>query len=129
MMPEQQSPLAPIGFLPVTKEQVRELVQRIVGAFDPERIILFGSYASGKPTPDSDVDLLIVMEDSKRSTQRSTRIAYTLLDMPFPIDILVRTQKELEYRLHIGDYFIQEILEQGQVLYERNQQVPDGMGT
>nr|HID12342.1 nucleotidyltransferase domain-containing protein [Anaerolineae bacterium] len=120
MAPEQRSPVAPIGFPPVTEERLQEMVQRIVEAFDPERIILFGSYASGEPTPHSDVDLLIVMEDGDRPARRSARIARVLLDVPFPIDILVRTPTELQHRLHIGDYFIQEILERGRVLYERD---------
>jgi predicted nucleotidyltransferase len=116
----QRSPTAPISFPPVTEEWLQEVARRITETFNPERIILFGSYASGKPTPDSDVDLLIVMEDGERPAQRSARVARVLLDVPFPIDILVRTPEELQHRLHIGDYFIQEILEQGQVLYERN---------
>ena len=120
MTPRQRAPIAPIGFPPVTEERLQDMVLRVVEAFNPERIILFGSYASGEPTPDSDVDVLIVMEDGERPARRSARVARALLDVPFPIDILVRTPMELQYRLHIGDYFIQEILEQGRVLYERN---------
>jgi len=116
----QQSPVAAIGFPPVTEERLREVVQRIVEAFNPERIIMFGSYARGEPTPHSDVDLLIVMEAGERPARRSARVAHVLLDVPFPIDILVRTPAELQHRLRIGDYFIQEILEQGQMLYERD---------
>ena len=117
---EQRPLVAPTGFPPVTEERLQEVVRRIVEAFDPERIILFGSYVSGAPTPDSDVDLLIVMEDGERPARRSARVARVLLDVPFPIDILVRTPEELQHRLRIGDYFIQEILEQGRALYERD---------
>jgi predicted nucleotidyltransferase len=103
-----------------TDQQIGEVARRIVESFSPERIILFGSYAWGQPRPDSDVDLFVVMEDSDRPARRSARIARVLLDVPFPIDILVRTPEELKHRLHIGDYFIREILERGQVLYERD---------
>ena len=111
---------------PVTREQLQEVVQRIKRAFDPQRILLFGSYAYGKPMPDSDVDLLVVMESSERAEARSAAIAKALLDIPFPMDILVRTPDEIHYRLEIGDYFIREILERGEVLYERG--VSEGMG-
>jgi len=120
MISEIHSPAAINDFSPVTEEDLQEVVRRIVKTFDPERIVLFGSYASGEPTPDSDIDLLIVMENGERPAQRSARIARVLLDVPFPIDILVRTPEDLQHRLSIGDYFIQEILEQGQVLYERD---------
>ncbi len=111
---------------PVAREQLQEVVQRIKRACDPQRILLFGSHAYGKPMPDSDVDLLVVMESNERAAARSAAIARALLDIPFPMDILVRTPDEIHYRLEIGDYFIREILERGEVLYERG--VPEGMG-
>ena len=111
---------------PVTREQLQEVVQRIKRACDPQRILLFGSHAYGKPMPDSDVDLLVVMESNERAAARSAAIAKALLDIPFPMDILVRTPDEIRHRLNIGDYFIREILERGEVLYERG--VPEGMG-
>ena len=76
--------------------------------------------------PDSDVDLLVVMESNERPAARSAAIAKALLDIPFPIDILVRTPDEIRHRLEIGDYFIREIVERGEVLYERG--VPEGVG-
>jgi predicted nucleotidyltransferase len=109
------------GFSAEADRLLESVVQRIVETFDPERIVLFGSYASGQPAPSSDLDLFIIMEnDEERPAQRSARIARILLDIPFPMDIVVRTPEEVEYRLSIGDYFIREILEQGQTLYERN---------
>lgn len=104
----------------ITERQIDEVAQRIAQTFKPERVILFGSYAWGRPTPDSDVDLLVVMEDNDRPARRSARIARALLDVPFPIDILVRTSEEIQHRLCIGDYFIQEIMQRGRVLYERD---------
>lgn len=113
----------PTGLPPVTREQLQEVVRCIKRAFDPQRILLFGSHAYGKPMPDSDVDLLVVMESNERVAARSAAIAKTLLDIPFPMDILVRTPDEIRYRLEMGDHFIREILERGEVLYERG--VPD----
>lgn len=104
----------------ITERQIDEVAQLIAQTFKPERVILFGSYAWGRPTPDSDVDLLIVMEGNDRPARRSARIARALLDVPFPIDILVRTSEEIQHRLCIGDYFIQEIMQRGRVLYERD---------
>lgn len=101
-------------------EKLREVVQRIVSVFDPERIILFGSYAYGQPTPDSDVDLLIVLESDQRPAARAASVTRSLRPIPFPMDILVRTPDEIRYRLEIGDYFIQEILTKGKVLHERS---------
>lgn len=103
----------------VKREQINQVASIIVGKFQPEKVILFGSYAYGKPTIDSDVDLLVVMESDERPAKRATRIIGELLDVPFPMDILVRTPREIAHRLNIGDYFFKEIIQQGQVLYER----------
>jgi predicted nucleotidyltransferase len=79
--------VAPIGFQPVTDELLKEVTERIVEALAPEQVILFGSYADGKPTPDSDVDLLIVMETEKRPSQRRQAVSRLFRDRPFPMDI------------------------------------------
>ena len=85
--------------------------------FKPERIVLFGSYARGKPTPDSDVDLLVVMDHRGRPADQSVEIRLRLRP-PFPLDLLVRSPKTVQKRLALGDSFLKEILEKGQVLYE-----------
>ena len=107
-------------FRPVTEELLREVTKRIVEAFDPEKIILFGSHAYGTPTPDSDVDLLIIMESDERPAKRSMRVSKVLQPRPFPMDILVRTPQEVARRLSLGDYFFIEIMKRGKVLYERD---------
>ena len=71
------------------------------------------------PTPDSDVDILIVMESQDRPTERAVKVSRLLRPRPFPMDILVRTPEEIRHRLKIGDHFIQEIMNQGKILYER----------
>lgn len=116
---EQRSLVAPTGFRPVTEDRLREVVRRIVEAFDPERIILFGSYASGEPTPDSDVDLLVVMEDGKRPAERRMLVSRLFRPRPFPMDILVYTPAEIQRALASHDPFILEALESGRTLYVR----------
>ena len=95
-------------------------VNRIVRELQPDKIILFGSYAYGTPTPDSDVDLLVIMQTDKQSSDRTWEVARLLIPRPFPVDILVRTPVEIQQALAQGDFFIQEIVTQGKVLYERN---------
>jgi predicted nucleotidyltransferase len=106
-------------FRRVTRKQIDTVVQKIVQEFNPEKVILFGSYAYGKPTVDSDVDLLIIAESTERPAQRATRAYRVVHGKTFPMDIIVRTPHELAQRLAIGDSFIKEIIERGRVLYAR----------
>ena len=99
---------------------LREIVHRMVQALQPEKIILFGSYAYGTPTPDSDVDLLVIMETSAPPTERHLAVSRLLRPRPFPVDILVKTPEEVRCALDEGDFFLGEILNHGRVLYERN---------
>jgi predicted nucleotidyltransferase len=112
--------VAPIGFQPVTDELLREVTERIVEALAPERVILFGSYAHGKPTPDSDVDLLIVMESNERPLKRRRAVSHLFRERPFPMDIIVRTPQEMRRSLERVDPFIHDILQRGKVLYDRS---------
>lgn len=106
-------------FKRVTRKQIDAVVQRIVQEFDPKKVILFGSYAYGKPNIDSDVDMLIIAESTERPAQRATRAYRAVHGKTFPMDIIVRTPEELAYRLALGDSFIKEIVERGKVLYAR----------
>lgn len=101
----------------VTRRQIREYAQEIARQFRPQRIILFGSYAYGKPTRDSDVDLLVIMPLKGNGADQATRIRLKLR-APFPMDLLVRSPAKIRQRLAWGDCFIQEVLEKGTVLYE-----------
>ena len=112
---------SPSEFHPVTRGQINAVVRKIVDEFNPEKIILFGSYAYGKPNIDSDVDMLVVMKSRERPTVRTARVIGSLLDIKtFPMDLIVRTPAELQQRLAIGDFFIEEIVSLGKVLYERH---------
>jgi predicted nucleotidyltransferase len=98
---------------------IRAVADKIAEEFGPEKIVLFGSYAYGQPRPASDVDLLVVVGTSLRSRQQRLEISRALSPRLFPMDIVIRTPKELEERLAMGDYFLQEIITKGKVLYER----------
>lgn len=104
------------GAAPVL-EQLPDIVARIVEALHPEKIILFGSYAYGVPTPDSDVDLLIIMETTAPLRERHLPVCRLLRPRPFPVDIVVKTPREIEQALKQGNFFIRELLTKGKVLY------------
>lgn len=100
----------------VSVQEITQFTSRIVREYHPQRIILFGSYAYGTPTPDSDVDLLIVMPLEGKSVLKSVEILNTL-NPNFPIDLMVRTPDDLDRRLALNDFFLQEIMRKGKVLY------------
>lgn len=102
----------------IKKETIRRLVKKIKTEFQPQKVILFGSYAWGKPTEDSDVDLFLIMESDLRRDERARRIQKLFSDRTFPLDIIVYTPKELEQSLKRGNHFIREIMIKGDVLHE-----------
>ncbi len=104
---------------PITDAKIRQAVQKIVDAFQPEKVVLFGSFAYGHPTPDSDVDLLVIMNSTQSVPARAVQLSEILYPRPFPVDIIVRTPAEVEERIALGDCFFREIMAKGQVLYER----------
>ena len=111
----------PPGFTPVTTELLQSIIQRIIAGMQPQKIILFGSYAYGTPSPDSDLDILVIMNTAKRPAERILDVSRLLRPRPFPMDILVRTPGEIASALEYKDSFIQEILAKGKVLYEQHQ--------
>lgn len=96
---------------------INRLCKRISDAFSPERIILFGSQAYGTPSPDSDIDLLVIMPYESSHSAQAIRIL-NRLDVLAPIDLLVRSPEEVRERIEIGDNFMREIIERGKVMYE-----------
>lgn len=111
----------PTGFPPVAKT-LPQAVERIVSALKPEKIILFGSYAYGNPTHDSDVDLLVIMETHGKTKEKHREISMLLYPRQFPVDIIVKTPKEVEDALKGGvdnGFFIREIIKKGKILYDK----------
>ena len=101
-----------------TQDDIRSFVEEVVNRFSPERIVLFGSHAAGDTSSESDVDLLVVMGFEGRPHQQAFEIRRSV-KRSFPLDLLVRRPSDVERRLSMGDFFIKEILEKGEVLYER----------
>lgn len=105
------------GTTTVTLKDIQKIVQQIVDRFHPQKVILFGSYAYGTPTEDSDVDLLVVMETEEPPLHAAARIA-AAIDHPCALDILVRRPSDLEASLARQGVFATEVLTTGVVLYE-----------
>jgi predicted nucleotidyltransferase len=103
----------------ITMRQIEDVSGRIAAEFEPERILLFGSYAWGAPSPDSDVDLLVILPFEGKTVAKSVEMRLKIKP-PFPVDLLVRTPEKIHKRLALGDPFIRSILEKGKVLYEAN---------
>jgi predicted nucleotidyltransferase len=100
-----------------TLEQIQVFARRVGEEFSPQRVILFGSYAYGQPTPDSDVDLLVITPFEGSSVKKSVEIRLKLRP-PFPMDLVVRTPEKIRERLEMGDGFMREIITNGKTLYE-----------
>ncbi|MCL5997517.1 MAG: nucleotidyltransferase domain-containing protein [Chloroflexi bacterium] len=101
----------------VSRGEIQRVVDEIVRHVHPQRVVLFGSYAYGTPTPDSDVDMLVLMETSLSNVEQAVEIRRRV-DIPFPTDLLVRTPKQLAERLGMGDLLFKEVMSKGVVLYE-----------
>lgn len=100
------------------QKEIRKITRQIVEKYKPEKIILFGSFAWGKPTKDSDVDLLIVKKTKKRFLARQMEVG-RIINGELPVDTLIRTPSELEKRLDLGDFFYRDIIKKGRYIYER----------
>jgi predicted nucleotidyltransferase len=98
---------------------IDEMVRRIVRRFAPERIVLFGSHARGGAGPDSDVDLLVIMDVKGSRRETRVRIRIELGDLDLPTDILVATPDEVRTYGHLIGSILRPALCEGRVLYER----------
>lgn len=97
----------------VPRRQIESYCRAVAREFHPRKIILFGSYAYGKPTPDSDVDIVVVIPFRGRDVRMMGEIR-TRVGAPFPMDLLVWTPK----RARKTDFFTREVLAHGKVMYE-----------
>ena len=130
-MPERTVAVSPLvgviaGRIPDTvgavrpgRKQLADVVAAVAERFRPDRIVLFGSRAAGVLTEESDVDLLVVMRTSLRPPEQAARIRQALdLRPPFALDVLVRTPEQIETGMRDGDFFIEDIMTGGTLLYE-----------
>jgi predicted nucleotidyltransferase len=101
----------------VSVARIRRLADQIAGKFHPRRIILFGSHARGEATPDSDVDLMVVVDrGSSHDLELNIR---RQVKCDFALDLLVVDVRRLQTHLAEGDLFLEEVVEIGKVLYEK----------
>ena len=99
--------------------QINDIVSRIAAGFNPDKIILFGSYAAGNPNNDSDLDLLIIQETDLPRHKRSFDIQKALIGSKIPMDIIVFTQKEFDQEQNEKFSFINSAIKTSKILYER----------
>jgi predicted nucleotidyltransferase len=104
----------------VTESLLQDITNRIVTAFDPEKVILFGSRADGIPHADSDIDLLVIMETEGSPIERAVAVKRVCRPRFVAMDMLVKTPEEVATQLERGNFFLRQILVKGRVLYERH---------
>jgi uncharacterized protein len=99
-------------------ELLPQITDRLVQLFDPETVLLFGSHAWGTPHADSDLDLLVIVSASDLSSSKRSTLAYRhLRDIPYPLDILVKTRQEIAKFSQVVSSLEYEILSKGKYLY------------
>ena len=101
----------------VTREAIQATCDDIVREFTPLQVILFGSYAYGTPTENSDVDLLVVMDVPKSEFRNKALEIQQRIPSRFSLDVLVRSPEEIASRVSYNDWFLREITEKGDCLY------------
>jgi predicted nucleotidyltransferase len=101
----------------IEREKIVQLSEAIANEFQPEKIILFGSYAYGNPQDDSDVDMLVILPYKGSNFRKSWEIL-NKVQPKFALDLVVRSPVEVEQRRAWNDFFLREIIEKGKVIYE-----------
>jgi uncharacterized protein len=101
-------------------KQLPEITQRIVEVSNPDKIILFGSYARGNVTEDSDLDLLVIVPKSQHLRKDSIRVRRALRGLLIPVDIIVATSEQIKRLGNVAGLIYQSALNEGTVLYERS---------
>ncbi len=101
------------------REKIQQIVDQISDNFHPEKIVLFGSYAFGEPSMDSDVDLLVVMDYHGTARKQAVKILQNT-DYHISLDLIVRSKEQISDRIKGGDYFFRDLMENGKTLYDGN---------
>ncbi len=101
-------------------ELINYIIKKIVREIKPEKIILFGSYARGDFSEDSDLDLFIIKDDDESSRYIRRKVDALLRGRKFAVDLLVRKSAEVEWNLKAQNpFYLYHIFKDGKVLYER----------
>jgi predicted nucleotidyltransferase len=104
----------------IPEATIESVTQAIAENFHPEKIILFGSYATGNPTPDSDLDLLVVMPSDQPRYKRSVPMQLMFRPYPCPMDILVYTPDEVKKWNGALNHIVTIAHRTGKVVYEQH---------
>jgi predicted nucleotidyltransferase len=98
--------------------EIKQIVDKIIAEFKPEKVVLFGSYAWGTPGVNSDLDLLIIKDDPKKNTREmAIELEKILIRRNVPLDLIVYKPEQIKKRLVIKDQFISKIMTNGKILY------------
>lgn len=100
-------------------DKISDIVKKIVIGYNPDKIILFGSYATGNPNEDSDLDLFVIKETDLPRPQRTVQVRKMIYGSMVPIDLIVYTPKEIDESKNNRFSFVYEVLNSGKILYER----------
>jgi predicted nucleotidyltransferase len=97
--------------------EIQSLADKIAREFHPEKIILFGSHAHGDTAPDSDVDLLVIIDSDEHPSRTAAKITYRVHPRRYPLDLIVRSPETVRRRLQMNDWFLRDVIHEGRVLY------------
>ena len=103
----------------VERDKIESYAREVAEKFSPQKVLLFGSYATGCATEDSDVDLLILMDYDGKASRKALEIRGSIRK-DFPLDLIVQSPAEARHRVSSGDPFMAEALSRGRILYERS---------
>ena len=104
--------------MPRIEKDISKFVEEMTRLFQPAKVILFGSHATGNATPHSDVDILVLMDYKGKASKKAFEIRKAV-KRGFPLDLIVRRPRDLSKRMILGDPFFKEIMQYGRVVYER----------
>ena len=104
----------------ITEKDIQEVIRKIVEGVNPEKIILFGSFAEGKTTADSDVDLLVILDTYLPRLKRHVHVSRFIRPHIFPVDLIVITPEEAKRSMEWTNSAIRDAIESGRVMYEKN---------
>lgn len=102
----------------IAQDKLNEIIKRLIKVYHPVRIILFGSQAWSTPNESSDVDLLVVVDESSEPSWKRARMGYkSLFGLGMPCDLVVRTTDEIAREGALPTSWMRKITAEGQVLY------------
>jgi len=100
-----------------SQSEIQALADKIAREFHPEKIILFGSHARGDARPDSDVDLLVIIDSDEHPSRTAAKITYRVHPRRYPLDLIVRSPETVRARLQMNDWFMRDVMREGRIVY------------